>query len=202
MLPGRRGGSRCRNGWLVILGRRPRTAGMGSDMCKWRGSLARPVPYGAVPSPTVQEGPSGSMSGSRRDAPRSGPVPVESSMRLAIFSDVHGQVARLSACLDSIARVGADQLWWRRQSQHGRERPVELIGGWQLPLGGGLLLAAPDGVAFFNQSVASRLASFSAFSHCWISAGPCCCSIGSHAPFVTKPHVWGWYPTVATARSP
>ncbi len=35
--------------------------------------------------------------------------------------------------------------------------------------------------------------SFSAFSHCSISAGPCCCGIGSHAPFVTKPHVWGWY---------
>jgi predicted phosphodiesterase len=32
-------------------------------------------------------------------------------MRLAIFSDVHGQIARLSACLDAIARVGADQLW-------------------------------------------------------------------------------------------
>ena len=35
----------------------------------------------------------------------------ESSMRLAIFSDVHGQVGRLSACLDAIARVGADELW-------------------------------------------------------------------------------------------
>ena len=32
-------------------------------------------------------------------------------MRLAIFSDVHGQVGRLSACLDAIARVGADELW-------------------------------------------------------------------------------------------
>jgi diadenosine tetraphosphatase ApaH/serine/threonine PP2A family protein phosphatase len=32
-------------------------------------------------------------------------------MRLAIFSDVHGQVARLSACLEAIARVGADELW-------------------------------------------------------------------------------------------
>jgi calcineurin-like phosphoesterase family protein len=32
-------------------------------------------------------------------------------MRLAVFSDVHGQVERLSACLHSIARVGADELW-------------------------------------------------------------------------------------------
>ena len=32
-------------------------------------------------------------------------------MRLAIFSDVHGQVGPLSACLDAIARVGADELW-------------------------------------------------------------------------------------------
>jgi predicted phosphodiesterase len=32
-------------------------------------------------------------------------------VRLAIFSDVHGQVGRLSACLDAIARIGADELW-------------------------------------------------------------------------------------------
>jgi predicted phosphodiesterase len=32
-------------------------------------------------------------------------------MRLAIFSDLHGQVGRLTACLDAIARIGADELW-------------------------------------------------------------------------------------------
>lgn len=32
-------------------------------------------------------------------------------MRLAIFSDVHGQVGRLSACLDAVARTGVDELW-------------------------------------------------------------------------------------------
>ena len=32
-------------------------------------------------------------------------------MRLAIFSDVHGQVGRLSACLEAVARTGADELW-------------------------------------------------------------------------------------------
>ena len=32
-------------------------------------------------------------------------------MRLAIFSDLHGQVERLTACLDAIARIGADELW-------------------------------------------------------------------------------------------
>ena len=32
-------------------------------------------------------------------------------MRLAIFSDVHGHVGRLSACLDAVARTGADELW-------------------------------------------------------------------------------------------
>jgi hypothetical protein len=31
--------------------------------------------------------------------------------RAAIFSDVQGQVRRLSACLEAIARVGADELW-------------------------------------------------------------------------------------------
>ena len=32
-------------------------------------------------------------------------------MRLAIFSDVHGQVGRLTACLEAVARIGADELW-------------------------------------------------------------------------------------------
>ena len=32
-------------------------------------------------------------------------------MRLAIFSDVHGQVGRLSGCLDAVARTGVDELW-------------------------------------------------------------------------------------------
>ena len=32
-------------------------------------------------------------------------------MRLAVFSDVHGHVGRLSACLHAVARVGADELW-------------------------------------------------------------------------------------------
>jgi predicted phosphodiesterase len=32
-------------------------------------------------------------------------------MRLAIFSDLHGQVGRLTACLDAIARIGVDELW-------------------------------------------------------------------------------------------
>lgn len=32
-------------------------------------------------------------------------------MRLAIFSDVHGQVGRLSACFEAVARAGADELW-------------------------------------------------------------------------------------------
>jgi predicted phosphodiesterase len=32
-------------------------------------------------------------------------------MRLAIFSDVHGQVGRLSACLEAVARTGVDELW-------------------------------------------------------------------------------------------
>jgi hypothetical protein len=42
---------------------------------------------------------------------------------------------------------------WRRQSRSGRERPVELSGGWRLPLGvgGGLLLGAPDGVALVKE---------------------------------------------------
>jgi hypothetical protein len=35
---------------------------------------------------------------------------TESSMRLAIFSDVHGQVERLNACLEAVARTGADEL--------------------------------------------------------------------------------------------
>ena len=32
-------------------------------------------------------------------------------MRLAIFSDVHGQIGRLSACLEAVARTGVDELW-------------------------------------------------------------------------------------------
>ena len=32
-------------------------------------------------------------------------------MRLAIFSDLHGQVGRLTACLDAIAQIGGDELW-------------------------------------------------------------------------------------------
>jgi hypothetical protein len=52
------------------------------------------------------------MSGSGRDAgPAVGWFLGELSLRLAIFSDVHGQVGRLSAGLDAIARVGADELW-------------------------------------------------------------------------------------------
>jgi len=35
----------------------------------------------------------------------------ESRMRLAIFTDLHGEVGRLTACLEAIARVGADELW-------------------------------------------------------------------------------------------
>ena len=47
-------------------------------------------------------------------AERSGPEwagTSNSRMRLAIFSDLHGQVGRLTACLDAIARIGADELW-------------------------------------------------------------------------------------------
>ena len=42
---------------------------------------------------------------------------------------------------------------WRGQARSGRERPVELSGGWRLPVGvgGGLLLGAPDGVALFKE---------------------------------------------------
>lgn len=32
-------------------------------------------------------------------------------MRLAVFSDIHGRVDRLSACLRAVARVGVDELW-------------------------------------------------------------------------------------------
>jgi predicted phosphodiesterase len=48
-------------------------------------------------------------------------------MRLAIFSDVHGQVGRLSACLEAVARTGADELWCLGDAIDGRSaRPPEL----------------------------------------------------------------------------
>jgi predicted phosphodiesterase len=48
-------------------------------------------------------------------------------MRLAIFSDLHGQVGRLTACLDAIARVGADELWSLGDAIDGPSaRPPEL----------------------------------------------------------------------------
>jgi predicted phosphodiesterase len=48
-------------------------------------------------------------------------------MRLAIFSDVHGHVGRLAACLDAIARVGADELWCLGDAVDGvSKRPSEL----------------------------------------------------------------------------
>jgi len=48
-------------------------------------------------------------------------------MRLAIFSDVHGQVGRLSACLDAVARTGADELWCLGDAIDGLSaRPAEL----------------------------------------------------------------------------
>ena len=51
----------------------------------------------------------------------------ESLMRLAIFSDLHGQVGRLTACLDAIARVGADELWSLGDAIDGPSaRPPEL----------------------------------------------------------------------------
>jgi Calcineurin-like phosphoesterase superfamily domain len=51
----------------------------------------------------------------------------ESSMRLAIFSDVHGQVGRLSACLEAVARTGADELWCLGDAVDGLSaRPPEL----------------------------------------------------------------------------
>ena len=63
----------------------------------------------AVRSPTAAGDRAGSMSGSAGDSdPRAVP---ESRMRLAIFSDVHEQVGRLSACLEAVARTGADELW-------------------------------------------------------------------------------------------
>jgi predicted phosphodiesterase len=48
-------------------------------------------------------------------------------MRLAIFSDVHGQVGRLSACLEAVARTGADELWCLGDTVDGLSaRPPEL----------------------------------------------------------------------------
>ena len=48
-------------------------------------------------------------------------------MRLAIFSDVHGQVGRLSACLEAVARTGADELWCLGDAIDGLSaRPPEL----------------------------------------------------------------------------
>jgi predicted phosphodiesterase len=48
-------------------------------------------------------------------------------MRLAIFSDVHGQVGRLSACLEAVARTGADELWCLGDAVDGLSaRPPEL----------------------------------------------------------------------------
>ena len=48
-------------------------------------------------------------------------------MRLAIFSDLHGQVGRLTACLDAIARIGADELWCLGDAIDGLSaRPAEL----------------------------------------------------------------------------
>src|ERR1700751_6423409 len=54
------------------------------------------------------------------------PVP-ESSMRLAIFDHVHGQVGRLSACLEAVARTDADELWCLGDAIDGLSaRPPEL----------------------------------------------------------------------------
>ncbi len=48
-------------------------------------------------------------------------------MRLAIFSDVHGQVGRLSACLEAVARTGADELGCLGDAIDGLSpRPPEL----------------------------------------------------------------------------
>jgi predicted phosphodiesterase len=48
-------------------------------------------------------------------------------MRLAIFSDVHGQVGRLTACLEAIARTGVDELWCLGDAIDGPSaRPPEL----------------------------------------------------------------------------
>ena len=48
-------------------------------------------------------------------------------MRLALFSDVHGQVGRLSACLEAVARTGADELWRLGDTVDGLSaRPPEL----------------------------------------------------------------------------
>ena len=48
-------------------------------------------------------------------------------MRLAKFSELHGQVGRLSACLDAIARIGVDELWCLGDAIDGvSARPPEL----------------------------------------------------------------------------
>ncbi len=63
-------------------------------------------------SPTAAAGNAGAVSRSPRATADSRSAGCsQSSMRLAIFSDVHGQVGRLSACLEAIARTGADELW-------------------------------------------------------------------------------------------
>ena len=47
-------------------------------------------------------------------------------MRLAIFSDVHGQVGRLTACLEAVARTGAE-MWCLGDAIDGLSaRPPEL----------------------------------------------------------------------------
>jgi hypothetical protein len=53
----------------------------------------------------------------------------ESSMRLAIFSDVHGQVGRLSACLEAVARTGADEMGRLSDERYVREA-LRRLPGW------------------------------------------------------------------------
>jgi predicted phosphodiesterase len=49
-------------------------------------------------------------------------------MRLAVFSDVHGHIERLSACLNDVARVGVDELWCLGDTVDGlRARRPELL---------------------------------------------------------------------------
>ena len=49
----------------------------------------------------------------------------------------------------SAVGVAAARLPAARQSKSGPERPVELLDGWRLLAA--LLVAAPDGVAFFKE---------------------------------------------------
>jgi predicted phosphodiesterase len=54
-------------------------------------------------------------------------------MRLAIFSDVHGQLGRLVACLEAIARIGSDEVWCLGDaidglSAHSPELTVACVG--------------------------------------------------------------------------